>query len=264
MGSFLNVVILRIPAGEEIIHTPSHCTSCGHDLTALDLVPILSFLSFSGKCRYCKSPISSQYATIEASIATLFLLSHLAFPLHFVYILSTLLGCQFLIWGIMTTRGYEIPLKIRILSLIPPVFFFLLAALFYQNPGILRFYFKHYIFPSQALYFGALILLLTWAYLFGDWKQSLHCFILPPFYLGFFLSGAILSIALILTILLKGINILAEKVYNEQLEEPADGVRPYPGETVKRVLPYFQNPYFIGFLGHLLTLVGFITWGNLQ
>jgi leader peptidase (prepilin peptidase)/N-methyltransferase len=52
-GSFTNVLIARIPAGESIVTPPSHCPQCGHRLNALDLVPVLGWLFLQGKCRYC-------------------------------------------------------------------------------------------------------------------------------------------------------------------------------------------------------------------
>lgn len=65
IGSFLNVVIYRIPEGKTIVKGHSMCMSCGHELGALDLFPVFSWLSLKGKCRYCKAPISSRYIKIE-------------------------------------------------------------------------------------------------------------------------------------------------------------------------------------------------------
>lgn len=67
VGSFLNVLIYRIPKKEEFVKTPSHCMACGHRLAWYDLVPLFSWLSLRGKCRYCKTPISKQYPLIELS-----------------------------------------------------------------------------------------------------------------------------------------------------------------------------------------------------
>jgi leader peptidase (prepilin peptidase)/N-methyltransferase len=56
-GSFLNVVILRMPE-EEKLTGRSHCMRCKHILSSLDLVPVFSWLFLKGKCRYCKHKIS--------------------------------------------------------------------------------------------------------------------------------------------------------------------------------------------------------------
>lgn len=65
IGSFLNVLIYRLPKGEDVVKVDSHCMSCNHKLSPLDLIPIFSWLFLGGKCRYCKSKISPQYPIIE-------------------------------------------------------------------------------------------------------------------------------------------------------------------------------------------------------
>lgn len=75
IGSFLNVVILRLPE-EKTLGGRSACVNCGHELNILDLVPILSYVSLGGKCRYCQSNISSRYAIIESLTAGFFLFAY--------------------------------------------------------------------------------------------------------------------------------------------------------------------------------------------
>jgi prepilin signal peptidase PulO-like enzyme (type II secretory pathway) len=72
VGSFLNVCIYRIPEKRTVVKGHSMCMSCGHDLGPLDLVPLFSWLFLRGKCRYCKAPIASRYAIIEATTAIVF------------------------------------------------------------------------------------------------------------------------------------------------------------------------------------------------
>ncbi|MEX0655148.1 MAG: prepilin peptidase [Phycisphaeraceae bacterium] len=72
VGSFLNVVIYRLPERQSLIHPGSHCPKCGHKLAWWDNIPILAWLWLRGKCRYCKTPISIQYPIIEAVCAALF------------------------------------------------------------------------------------------------------------------------------------------------------------------------------------------------
>ncbi|HYH03079.1 MAG TPA: prepilin peptidase, partial [Bacillota bacterium] len=74
IGSFLNVVIYRLPRGESIVLPPSHCTNCQHRLGALDLIPVISFLGLRGKCRYCQSKISVRYPLVELLCGLLTLL----------------------------------------------------------------------------------------------------------------------------------------------------------------------------------------------
>jgi len=65
IGSFLNVCICRIPDGESIVNTPSHCINCGGRIKAYDLIPALSWLILSGKCRACGVRISAKYPLVE-------------------------------------------------------------------------------------------------------------------------------------------------------------------------------------------------------
>lgn len=64
-GSFLNVVILRIPKEESVVFGSSHCTSCGNALKPWHNIPLFSWLFLRGKCSYCKTSISIQYPLIE-------------------------------------------------------------------------------------------------------------------------------------------------------------------------------------------------------
>ncbi|MFT7860057.1 MAG: prepilin peptidase [Sulfurimonas sp.] len=73
-GSFLNVVILRIPEGESVVFTSSHCTSCNKPLKAWHNIPLLSWIFLGGKCAYCKAKISMQYPLIELSSGIIFFL----------------------------------------------------------------------------------------------------------------------------------------------------------------------------------------------
>jgi leader peptidase (prepilin peptidase)/N-methyltransferase len=74
IGSFLNVVIHRVPREQSIVLPNSACPSCRTPLLAYDNIPILSFLILRGKCRTCKKPISIRYPIVEALTAILFVL----------------------------------------------------------------------------------------------------------------------------------------------------------------------------------------------
>jgi len=65
IGSFLNVVIHRVPKGESIVHPPSHCPHCDHRIKPYENIPILSFLFLKGKCSHCKNRISWRYPAVE-------------------------------------------------------------------------------------------------------------------------------------------------------------------------------------------------------
>ena len=63
--SFLNVIIYRLPRHKQFTLGKSMCTTCGHPLAAKDLIPIISWLSLKGKCRYCGARISARYTIVE-------------------------------------------------------------------------------------------------------------------------------------------------------------------------------------------------------
>ncbi len=72
IGSFLNVVIYRVPRGESIVAPPSACPSCHAPILARDNVPVLSWLVLRGRCRHCAAPISIQYPLVEVTTGALF------------------------------------------------------------------------------------------------------------------------------------------------------------------------------------------------
>jgi leader peptidase (prepilin peptidase)/N-methyltransferase len=73
VGSFLNVVIHRLPRGESIVSPGSRCPGCGHAITPLENVPVLSYLVLRGRCRGCGAHISFRYPAVELLTGTLFL-----------------------------------------------------------------------------------------------------------------------------------------------------------------------------------------------
>lgn len=89
LGSFYGVVIDRLPANRNIATGRSECDNCHHELGALDLVPIFSFLIQKGRCRYCKTKLSWRYPLLEVLTSLTFLLSFMRFGLT----LQTALAC---------------------------------------------------------------------------------------------------------------------------------------------------------------------------
>jgi leader peptidase (prepilin peptidase) / N-methyltransferase len=73
VGSFLNVVIARVPQGRSIVRPGSHCPRCGHALSWYENVPLLSWAVLGGRCRSCKEPISIRYPAVELLTGLLFL-----------------------------------------------------------------------------------------------------------------------------------------------------------------------------------------------
>lgn len=88
LGSFLNVLIFRIPKDESVIFPSSHCTACGNKLRAWHNIPLFSWLILRGECHFCHSKISLQYPAIELFSGVIFLILAYKFgislPLFFV------------------------------------------------------------------------------------------------------------------------------------------------------------------------------------
>lgn len=110
VGSFLNVLIFRVPRGEEFVRTPSHCMRCGHQLKWYELIPILSYLLQRGKCRACKVPLSAQYPLVEGLNGAAWLITALLLRGD---LLSTGLYCALfsilVVLALIDWRSFEIP-----------------------------------------------------------------------------------------------------------------------------------------------------------
>ena len=74
LGSFLNVVIYRLPRGQSLVTPPSTCPGCGSRIRPVDNIPVLSWILLGGKCHKCGAPISIQYPLVELATGLLFLL----------------------------------------------------------------------------------------------------------------------------------------------------------------------------------------------
>ena len=107
-GSFLNVLIYRIPKGEEFVKTSSHCMSCNHKLAWYDNIPLFSWLTLGGKCRYCKEKISAQYPIIEALNGILWLAIFIINGISIDSLLICAMTSGLLTLSVIDWRTYEI------------------------------------------------------------------------------------------------------------------------------------------------------------
>lgn len=97
VGSFLNVVIYRVPLGMSIAMPPSHCPKCGYRLKWYDNIPVLSYVILGGKCRSCKQPIGVRYTLVELLNMLLWLLCALSFADNIFYLVVCCLVCSTLV-----------------------------------------------------------------------------------------------------------------------------------------------------------------------
>ena len=112
IGSFLNVVIYRLPQGESIVFPGSHCPDCGQELKAIDLIPVLSFLFNKGKCRYCKAKISYQYPVVELLTAFIFLALYWGYNLTIQFLIYAVLLSALIVVSLIDIQHLIIPNKI--------------------------------------------------------------------------------------------------------------------------------------------------------
>src|ERR1700689_760906 len=79
VGSFLNVVVHRLPRGISLVTPPSRCPKCETRLAWYDNIPVFGWIFLRGKCRYCRQPISPRYPIFEAITGLLFVFSYVMF-----------------------------------------------------------------------------------------------------------------------------------------------------------------------------------------
>lgn len=123
VGSFLNVLIYRLPKKIEVVFSRSFCPECGHKLGFFDLIPIFSYIFLRGRCRYCKAKISFLYPFIE-------LLTGIFFVISFIYYGFSIYYLKFIIFSSVVTVISIIDLKTMEIEN-GPLYFGLLAGIFF-------------------------------------------------------------------------------------------------------------------------------------
>ena len=105
LGSFCNVVILRMAEGRSIVFPPSSCPACRHQLSPLDLIPIVGWILLRGRCRYCGVPISGQYPLVETVVALNMALAFMAFGFSGAFLASATWGTFWIIVSVLWIRA---------------------------------------------------------------------------------------------------------------------------------------------------------------
>lgn len=138
VGSFLNVVVWRLPRGESLVSPPSHCPKCQHRLAWYDNLPVIGWILLRGKCRYCGQGISMRYPLVEAATGALFVFYYVMFfmmqqgpeaarplslahdwPIYglYMFLISGLLACS-LIDAELFIIPIEIPLLLALVGIV--------------------------------------------------------------------------------------------------------------------------------------------------
>lgn len=201
VGSFINVLIDRLPKNESIVKKRSHCDSCKKTLGFLDLIPVLSFIILKEKCRYCHSPISIQYPIVELLTGFLFLLIFVVFGGireirvvgFYFFIVSSFIAIFFidLKEGIIPDKIIYPAILISLVFLIFQYHNILISHLLSAFGACLFFFFLLVATRGRGMGFGDVKLVFLMGLLLGFPK------IIVALYVAF-LTGAILGIILVL------------------------------------------------------------------
>jgi len=134
VGSFLTVVVDRVPRGGSVVAPPSACGSCGNRLTAPDLVPIGSWLALRGKCRHCGASIGVEPLIIEIANASLFVLFGLKFGADVALIAFCIFGAALvaLVW--IDLHEFRLPREITYTAFVLSAPILVAAALINDEP----------------------------------------------------------------------------------------------------------------------------------
>ncbi|MGI6497792.1 MAG: prepilin peptidase [Oscillospiraceae bacterium] len=122
VGSFLNVVIYRVPKGGSVARGRSVCPQCHTTLGWYDLVPILSFLWLRGKCRTCGAPISRRYPLVEGTGGILAVFCFFRFGEEIYWLICFAIAAILLAVSLIDWDTMEIPDRLQIALLVPAVF----------------------------------------------------------------------------------------------------------------------------------------------
>jgi leader peptidase (prepilin peptidase) / N-methyltransferase len=137
IGSFLNVCIYRIQREESVAFPPSHCTSCGYNLKAVDLIPVISYIFLRGKCRNCTEKISMRYPIVELINGLMYLVLFLKFELSYTFVFSAIFFSILLVISLIDLESKEVYLSTIIFGLIV-VILYILVTYFIYNKNIIN------------------------------------------------------------------------------------------------------------------------------
>ena len=116
LGSFYNVLGLRIVKHESIIRPRSHCEKCGHELKWYELIPILSFIFLKGRCKNCKTKLSWLYLFSEVFCGLLFLISYYSFGFSYNLLIALIISSLLIIVTVSDLTYMIIPNRFIIIS----------------------------------------------------------------------------------------------------------------------------------------------------
>lgn len=134
VGSFLNVVVWRVPRKESVVRPRSHCPACEHPVAGRDNVPVLSWLVLRGRCRFCSVRISARYPAIELACAGLFAATAARFGASYALPAYLVLGAGLLALSAIDLEHKLLPNKVVFPTGYAVAVLLLLAALAEAEP----------------------------------------------------------------------------------------------------------------------------------
>jgi len=153
VGSFLNVVIHRVPQRESVVWPASHCPHCGEPIRPRDNVPLISYVLLRGRCRNCKEPISARYPAVEATTGLLFGAAAYEFGLSLA-----LLSALVLISALISLAAIDLEHRLLPNVIVGPAALAGLALSILADPA------GWWIYPLSALAVGGALFVLVFIY----------------------------------------------------------------------------------------------------
>lgn len=207
VGSFLNVLIDRLPNNENPLKGRSYCDKCRRTLEWYDLIPLLSYIVLKGKCRYCRKKISASYPIVEAITGVLFVATYLlmasfhptisSFEFFINYFYYLLIVCSLIVVFFADIKYGIIPDGV----IYPSIGISLLYLLFNFDklaPGLIAgavslafFFFLHLVTKGRGMGFGDVKLSLFLGLFLGPVGTAISLYIA-------FLTGAVVGLILII------------------------------------------------------------------
>lgn len=133
-GSFLNVVIYRLPNKMNLSKPASHCPNCNYQLKWYDNIPVFSYLFLKCKCRKCHNPISPRYMTVELLTASLWIICYVRYGLSWLTLIGIIAIMLWICMMFIDLEHYIIPDSLNIILAVMA-----LIALFFVNIENARF-----------------------------------------------------------------------------------------------------------------------------
>ncbi len=137
IGSFLNVLICRLPDLKSIASTRSYCPQCKHSLSYVDMIPVFSFLLLSGHCKYCRKNISWQYPLVEIATALLFVALYLQFGLTFYSVFQIIVSCCLIVVFVYDAQRQLIPDEMLLAIVFVTIIYYISQYKFFDFTNIL-------------------------------------------------------------------------------------------------------------------------------